>query len=167
MIASSSSSKIWTFCSSDYCRFHWLKSTRSEQKLLPQDGRIKRLLDTTDVSLVPSLNPDGWDSAGKGDCNGSGKKHGMFNQVIKESILIFYSSIFRGPSSFLADKAGGNPTTMIKAVCCLYIVTSWLRQRLCFVCNFVGLTLDSAGKESRILPYNQEGEKKSVFPFRF
>ena len=48
---------------------------------LLQDTRIKRLLDTTDISLVPSLNPDGWDSAGKGDCNGSGKKHGMFNQA--------------------------------------------------------------------------------------
>jgi hypothetical protein len=99
-------------------------------KILAQDGRIKRLLDTTDVSLVPSLNPDGWDSAGKGDCNGSGKKHGMFNQVIKESILIFYSNIFRGLSSFLADKAGGNPTTMIKAVCCLYIVTHILHVEM-------------------------------------
>ena len=29
----------------------------------PQDSRLTRLVDTTDISLLPSLNPDGFDRA--------------------------------------------------------------------------------------------------------
>jgi len=44
------------------------------------DDRIRRLLDTTDISLVPSLNPDGFKNAKPGTCSGTGKRHGMYNE---------------------------------------------------------------------------------------
>ena len=37
------------------------------------DERITALVDKTDISLLPSLNPDGYDKASEGDCSGSGE----------------------------------------------------------------------------------------------
>ena len=34
----------------------------------PQDTRVTRLVDTTDISLLPSLNPDGFDRATEVRC---------------------------------------------------------------------------------------------------
>jgi len=45
-----------------------------------QDERIRILLDTTDISLLPSLNQDGFTQAKPGSCSGTGRKHGMYNQ---------------------------------------------------------------------------------------
>ncbi|KAM8976149.1 carboxypeptidase D [Pelodytes ibericus] len=36
-----------------------------------RDPRISRLLNTTDIYIVPSLNPDGFEVAVEGDCNGA------------------------------------------------------------------------------------------------
>lgn len=44
------------------------------------DDRIKQIIDTTDISLVPSLNPDGYKNAKPGTCSGTGKRHGMYNE---------------------------------------------------------------------------------------
>lgn len=40
-----------------------------------QDERLTALVDTTDISLLPSLNPDGFEKASEGDCSGSGKNN--------------------------------------------------------------------------------------------
>ena len=44
-----------------------------------QDPRITRLVDNTDISLLPSLNPDGWDRATEGECSGTGRVSGAAN----------------------------------------------------------------------------------------
>ena len=46
-----------------------------------QEVRIRRLLDQTDISLLPSLNPDGYDRATEGECSGTDKKSGARNEV--------------------------------------------------------------------------------------
>lgn len=43
------------------------------------DSRITRLVDTTDISLVPSINPDGFERAVEGKCSGTGKGAGMYS----------------------------------------------------------------------------------------
>ena len=47
--------------------------------LCVQDPRITRLVDSTDISLLPSLNPDGWDRATEGECSGTGRVSGAAN----------------------------------------------------------------------------------------
>eukprot|EP00091_Calanus_sinicus_P006621 TRINITY_DN17317_c0_g1_i1.p1 TRINITY_DN17317_c0_g1~~TRINITY_DN17317_c0_g1_i1.p1 ORF type:complete len:202 (-),score=25.10 TRINITY_DN17317_c0_g1_i1:74-679(-) len=44
------------------------------------DKRIRKIIDETDISIVPSLNPDGFDRATRGSCSGTGKLAGMFNE---------------------------------------------------------------------------------------
>merc|ERR1712227_641244 len=44
------------------------------------DERITKLIDTTDISILPSLNPDGYDRAQEGECSGSGKNSGSTNE---------------------------------------------------------------------------------------
>ena len=53
------------------------------------EERIRRLLDLTDISLLPSINPDGYDRATEGDCSGTDKKSGARNEVniIKITLL--------------------------------------------------------------------------------
>ena len=34
------------------------------------DTRLERILNTTEVNIVPSLNPDGWARATLGECGG-------------------------------------------------------------------------------------------------
>uniref|UniRef100_A0A674HRG4 Carboxypeptidase D n=1 Tax=Taeniopygia guttata TaxID=59729 RepID=A0A674HRG4_TAEGU len=43
------------------------------------DERIVRLLNTTDLYLLPSLNPDGFERAREGDCGGGGAEGGREN----------------------------------------------------------------------------------------
>ena len=45
-----------------------------------QDERITELLNQTDISILPSLNPDGYDRATEGECSGTGKKSGANNE---------------------------------------------------------------------------------------
>jgi len=45
-----------------------------------EEDRIRRLLDTTDIWLLPSINPDGYENAEKGACSGTGRRHGMYNE---------------------------------------------------------------------------------------
>lgn len=43
------------------------------------DGRVTRLLNTTEIHICPSLNPDGFENATEGDCEGSGPYSGRRN----------------------------------------------------------------------------------------
>ena len=54
------------------------------------EERIRRLLDLTDISLLPSLNPDGYDRATEGECSGTDKKSGARNEV---SIIVTFSAL--------------------------------------------------------------------------
>ena len=45
-----------------------------------QEERITRLVDATDISLLPSLNPDGWERATEGACSGTGRNSGASNE---------------------------------------------------------------------------------------
>ena len=62
-----------------------------------QEERIRRLLDLTDISLLPSINPDGYDRATEGECSGTDKKSGARNEVriiiitIICTLLTYYS----------------------------------------------------------------------------
>ena len=46
-------------------------------------------MNETDISVLPSLNPDGYDRATEGDCSGTDKKSGARNEVniIKITLL--------------------------------------------------------------------------------
>jgi len=44
------------------------------------EPRLTRLIDTTDISLVPSINPDGFSRAAEGKCSGTGKDAGMYSE---------------------------------------------------------------------------------------
>jgi len=44
------------------------------------EPRITRLVDNTDISLLPSINPDGFDRAVEGKCSGTGKEAGMYSE---------------------------------------------------------------------------------------
>ncbi|CAG2171580.1 unnamed protein product, partial [Oppiella nova] len=44
-----------------------------------RDQRVTRMLDTTEVHLMPSLNPDGFESAKEGDCFGAERLSGRQN----------------------------------------------------------------------------------------
>merc|ERR1712127_43802 len=44
-----------------------------------RDSRLTQLVDTTDISLLPSLNPDGFSRAVEGKCSGTGKETGMYS----------------------------------------------------------------------------------------
>jgi len=44
------------------------------------DKRIRKIIDETDISILPSLNPDGFDRATKGSCSGTGKLTGAHNE---------------------------------------------------------------------------------------
>ena len=37
-------------------------------------------MNQTDISVLPSLNPDGFDRATEGECSGSGRKSGANNE---------------------------------------------------------------------------------------
>ena len=37
-------------------------------------------MDATDISLLPSLNPDGWERATEGACSGTGRNSGASNE---------------------------------------------------------------------------------------
>ena len=52
----------------------------SINNLIIQDRRITQLIDTTDISILPSINPDGFDRAQEGECSGSGKNSGSTNE---------------------------------------------------------------------------------------
>ena len=62
-----------------------------------QEERIRRILDQTDISLLPSINPDGYDRATEGECSGTDKKSGARNEVriiiitIICTLLTYYS----------------------------------------------------------------------------
>lgn len=43
------------------------------------DERIRKIIDETDISILPSLNPDGYDQATRGSCSGTGKSAGNYN----------------------------------------------------------------------------------------
>ena len=63
--------------------YYWAKSAGLSLllnlTLFFQDDRIRRIIDTTDISLLPSLNPDGFSRAKAKECSGSGKSTGAFN----------------------------------------------------------------------------------------
>ena len=46
---------------------------------LPQDPLITELVDTTDIAILPSLNPDGFSAARKGSCSGDRRGLGRGN----------------------------------------------------------------------------------------
>jgi len=48
------------------------------------DERIRKIVDETDISILPSLNPDGFDRADRGSCSGTGKLAGRFNEGDKD-----------------------------------------------------------------------------------
>lgn len=43
------------------------------------DKRITKMIDTTDISILPSVNPDGFDKAQEGECSGTGQVSGSTN----------------------------------------------------------------------------------------
>jgi len=45
---------------------------------------ITRLVDTTDITLIPTINPDGFDRAREGACSGADYKTGRFNEGDKD-----------------------------------------------------------------------------------
>ena len=58
-----------------------------------QEERIRRILDQTDISLLPSINPDGFDRATEGECSGTDKRSGARNEVrifLTITLLTFY-----------------------------------------------------------------------------
>ena len=44
-----------------------------------KDDRITQLINTTEIHIMPTLNPDGFEVAQPGDCNGADKKSGRTN----------------------------------------------------------------------------------------
>ena len=58
--------------------------TRNNCAHVSQDPRITRIIDETDISILPSLNPDGFDRATPGACSGTGKQAGMYNEGDKD-----------------------------------------------------------------------------------
>ena len=46
-----------------------------------RDNRVANLLNNTEIFLLPSLNPDGYDRATEGECSGTDKKSGARNEV--------------------------------------------------------------------------------------
>ena len=41
---------------------------------------ITELVDTTDITIIPTMNPDGFDRGKEGECSGADHKTGRFNE---------------------------------------------------------------------------------------
>ena len=41
---------------------------------------ITELVDTTDITIIPSMNPDGFDRGKEGECSGTDYKSGRLNE---------------------------------------------------------------------------------------
>ena len=41
---------------------------------------ITELVDTTDITIIPTMNPDGFDRGKEGACSGADYKTGRFNE---------------------------------------------------------------------------------------
>ena len=37
-------------------------------------------MDTTDITIIPTMNPDGFDRSKEGECSGADYKSGRFNE---------------------------------------------------------------------------------------
>ena len=48
--------------------------------MVEDDPRLERILNTTEVHIVPSLNPDGWARASMGECGGQDYRSGRTNE---------------------------------------------------------------------------------------
>ena len=48
--------------------------------MVEDDPRLERILNTTEVHIVPSLNPDGWARASLGECGGQDYRSGRTNE---------------------------------------------------------------------------------------
>ena len=44
------------------------------------EDTITELVDTTDITIIPTMNPDGFDRGKEGECSGADYKSGRFNQ---------------------------------------------------------------------------------------
>ena len=45
-----------------------------------RDPEITDLVDTTDITLIPTINPDGFDRGEEGACSGADYRTGRFNE---------------------------------------------------------------------------------------
>ena len=45
---------------------------------------ITELVDTTDITIIPTMNPDGFDRGKEGECSGADHKTGRFNEGRKD-----------------------------------------------------------------------------------
>ena len=44
------------------------------------EDNITELVDTTDITIIPTMNPDGFDRGKEGECSGADYRTGRFNQ---------------------------------------------------------------------------------------
>ncbi|XP_030899413.2 carboxypeptidase D [Melopsittacus undulatus] len=73
------------------------------------DARIGRLLNSTDLYLLPSLNPDGFERAREGDCRGGGEQSGRENSRGRDLNRSF-------PDQFGAAKPDLEPVPEVRAL---------------------------------------------------
>ena len=82
--------------------------------MLSQDPEITALVDSTDIAILPSLNPDGFSVARKGSCSG-GRRGDQGQNNFNNVRLLNELEIDKG--SYTAFAARG--TIMIEALLCL------------------------------------------------
>ena len=45
-----------------------------------RDETITQMVDTTDITIIPTINPDGFDRGTEGACSGANYKTGRYNE---------------------------------------------------------------------------------------